>query len=129
MHSFPDTLKDMNKYLAYMIALVSVAMWGCGPTEPEGKIDEAGTSTGAAEGGTSTDEGAPKSTANQPTGDSSGINIHGAGAGGIAPVTGAENIQGSGGGGGVGQAAKSAAQNAAGSASSGSLDQMPADGE
>lgn len=64
-------------------------------------------------------------TANQPvpeTGGSSSVQIHTGGAGGIAPVTGTENLGG--GGGGVNQAAKNSARNAADRAGGSSLDQL-----
>lgn len=117
----------MRKLLIALLALGTLALIGCGSSEPEGKIGEESTTTDAQtpESGTTSE---PTTSNTAPTGDGSGIAIHGAGAGGMAPVTGTENLQGSGGGGGgVGQAAKSAAKNAASSGSS--LDQMPPDGE
>lgn len=59
-------------------------------------------------------------------GGQGGVQVHGAGAGIVAPVTGTENLQG--GGGGVNQAAKDRAKQAAGRSGS-SLDQLPSDGE
>lgn len=56
-------------------------------------------------------------------GGNSGVQIHTGGAGGIAPVTGTESLQG-GGGGGVHQAAKDSARKAADKAGGSSLDQL-----
>lgn len=55
------------------------------------------------------------------------IGIMTSGAGGMAPVTGTENIQGS--GAVPGQAAKDSARNAAAAAGSSSIDQLNTDGE
>lgn len=116
-------------FLVALITSTTLFLIGCQPPEPEGKIDGSGTTQGAPK--TTTGEtGTPATTNAAPAGGDSGIQIHGAGAGGIAPVTGTENLQGSGGGGGgVGQAAKSAAQNAAANASGGTTEQMSTEGE
>ncbi|MFM9872380.1 MAG: hypothetical protein ACKVQS_02810 [Fimbriimonadaceae bacterium] len=119
----------MKKLLIAMSLFASFALIGCQNPEPEGKVDGSGTTQGAPTG-TTGETGTPSSTSNAPTGGDSGIQIQGAGAGGLAPVTGTDNLQGSGGGGGgVGQAAKSAAKNAAANAGGGSTDQMNNEGE
>lgn len=101
----------MRKILALAI-LASLALAACGPAEPEGYVK--GEEPAATEQPATTE------------GSGGGIQIQGgaAGASGIAPVTGTENLQGSGGGGGVAAAAKEQAQRVSGSAGS-SLDQMP----
>lgn len=108
----------MRKLLAITI-LATLALVACGPAEPEGYLEgdnpNAPTETAPAE-----------STPTETSGG--GVQIQGgaAGAGGLAPVTGTENLQG--GGGGVGQAAKDQARRVSGSAGS-SIDQMSTDGE
>lgn len=89
---------------ALALLLVSVFLAACSEPTPETPAENA-TSTQA-----------PPAT---PGGNSS-VQIQTGGAGGAAPVTGTENLQG-GGGYGVGQAAKDQARAAAGSAGSGSL--------
>lgn len=111
----------MRNLLIATIVLASVALIGCGAAEPEGKVDtpETGTTNDPA-----TNQAPPtgtESTSNSGGGDS-GIQIHGAGAGGVAPVTGTESMGG--GGGGVQQAAKKKALETAGSAGAGSAGQL-----
>lgn len=75
---------------------------------------------------TPTQEPAAQNTTpnNAPPESGGGVQIHGAGAGSVAPVTGTENLQG--GGGGVNQAAKDKARSVGGGSS---LDQLPSDGD
>jgi hypothetical protein len=117
----------MRNILIALSLIAAFSLIGCQPPEPEGRVDGAGTTQGAPNA-TTGETGSPSTTSSAPNGGDSGIQIQGAGAGGIAPVTGTENLQGSGGG-GVGQAAKAAANKAAANSSGGSLDQMGTDGE
>lgn len=112
----------MKRALLFVSAVAAVALAGCAPPEPEGKLDSGTPSTTgqAGEPGAATPA---TGSASVEGGGNTGVQIHGAGAGGMAPVTGTESLEGSGGG-GVNQAAKSAAQNAAASASGGSAAQM-----
>ena len=61
---------------------------------------------------------------NAPPESGGGAQIHGAGAGSVAPVTGTENLQG--GGGGVNQSAKERAKSVGGGSS---LDQLQSEGD
>lgn len=110
----------MRTLLIATIALASFALIGCGNAEPEGKID---TPESGATNDPATNQAPPtgtESTVNTGGGSGSGVQIHGAGAGGMAPVTGTENL----GGGGVQQAAKGKALETAAGAGAGSAGQL-----
>jgi len=110
----------MRNLLIATIVLASVALIGCGAAEPEGTIDPPATGAGT-DPATNNAPTGTESTSNSGGGDS-GIQIHGAGAGGVAPVTGTESMGGGGGGGQ--QAAKKKALETAGSAGAGSAGQL-----
>jgi hypothetical protein len=118
----------MSRLTSLITTLIAaLLLTGCGAPEPEGKLPEDQTPTDGAPprtgDGTSTDPNATTSTTPESGG---GIQIHGGGAGGIAPVTGTESLQG--GGSGVGQAAKEKAKEVAGGSGS-SAAQMNSEGE
>lgn len=112
----------MRNLLIVSIALASFALIGCGPTEPEGKIDAPATGAGTDPATNNAPATGTESTSNTGGGAGGSVQIHGSGAGGVAPVTGTEGLGG--GGGGVQQAAKEKALGAAASAGAGSAGQM-----
>lgn len=97
----------MRRFWLVAFAVLALGLVsGCGPAEPEGRMEERPVA------------GEEQAGAAAATGGGGGVQVTPSAAGGLAPVTGTESLQG--GGSGVGQAAKDMARDVAGSAGSGS---------
>lgn len=99
----------MTRVLFVLTILSACLAIGCTPSPGADKAGESAAN--------------PTPAGNAPAGDSNGVQVMPSAAGGMAPVTGAQNIQGDGGF-GVGSAAKDMARNKAAGGGS-SLDQLP----
>jgi len=97
----------MRRALPLILGVLTATAIGCTPTTEPAKEAAA----------------PPAPEAPTPANNASGVNVMPSAAGGMAPVTGAENLQG-GGGYGVGSAAKDKARSMGGVGGS-SLDQLP----
>lgn len=114
----------MRPFLLSLCVLLSFAAVGCDPTQHTGTTEEKSARPTGAIGDDLVKQPAPAQPQAPAAGGGSGdVQIHSMGAGAATPVTGTENLMGSGGG-GVASAAKDQAKKVGGTAGS-SLDQLP----